>query len=58
MLMRQPANFWRDNNAEKRNVLQLSVIRYQLLEVGEEILFFDGAIDVSQVIAKCVTGVG
>ena len=58
MLMRQRANFRRDNNAEKRNVLQLSVIRYQLLEVGEEILFFDGAIDVSQVIAKCVTGVG
>ena len=24
----------------------------------EEILFFDGAVDVSQVIAKCVTGVG
>ena len=46
MLMRQRADFRRDNNAEKRNVLQLSVIRYQLLEVGEEILFFDGAIDV------------
>ncbi len=58
MLMLQRANFRRDNNAEKRNVLQLSVIRYQLLEVGEEILFFDGAIDVPQVIAKCVTGVG
>ena len=58
MLMRQRANFRRNNNAEKCNVLQLSVIRYQLLEVGEEILFFDGAVDVSQVIAKRVTGVG
>jgi hypothetical protein len=37
---------------------QFSVIRYQLLEVGEDFLFFDGAVDVSQVIAKRVTGVG
>src|SRR5438477_10075182 len=41
-----------------RRSLELSVIGSRLLEVGEDFLFFDGAVDVSQVIAKRVTGVG
>ena len=31
---------------------------FSLLEVGEDFLFFDGAVDISQVIAKRVTRVG
>ena len=36
----------------------LTIIRYQSLEVGKDFLFFDRAVDVSQVIAKRVTGIG